>query len=90
VESGDSRRVQSLVKKETKWVFSILKLSKFPYTFMSYSELEETTASFPKFSGKFSIVFLHFSQILHPFQRLGTVFIFQCNTGPRFFLELAL
>jgi hypothetical protein len=43
-------------EEEIKWVCSIFKLSKVFFLFVSYSELEETAASFPKLLGKFSIV----------------------------------
>jgi hypothetical protein len=59
VGNGDSYNdPRVFFKEETKQVCSILKLLK-SFSFTSYSELEETTATFPKVSSKFSIVFLH-------------------------------
>jgi hypothetical protein len=55
---------------------------------MSYSELEEITASYTEFLGSFAIYFLYLSQILYASWMLGT-FIIQPNTDLRVFLELA-
>jgi hypothetical protein len=49
VESGDSSNdPRVLLKEEITWVLSILRIV-YSFSFISYSELEETTASFPKF-----------------------------------------
>jgi hypothetical protein len=87
VKSGDSfNSPRVLFKEEIMWVCSILKL--FRSSFMSYSEIEETTASCTKLLGSFAIYFLHLSQIPYPFWMLGA-FIIQPNTDLRIFLELA-
>jgi hypothetical protein len=66
---------------------------------MSYSGLEETTASYTKLLGSFAIYFVHLSQIPYPFWMLGTCIpypfwmlvtcIIQPNTNLRVFLEFA-
>lgn len=89
VKSGESLNFpRVLFREETMWVCSILKLFKSSFSFMSYSGLEETNASYTKLLGSFAIYFLHLSQIPYPFWIFGT-FIIQPNTDLRVFLELA-
>lgn len=64
---------QSLV--QTMWVCSILKLFKTTFSFMSYSELEETGASYTKLLCSFAIYCLHLSQIPYPFWIFGTFIV---------------
>jgi hypothetical protein len=55
---------RDLFKEETMWVCSVLKLIKSSFLFMSYSEHDETTVSFPKLLTKFATAFLCLSWIL--------------------------
>jgi hypothetical protein len=74
VESSDSSNDSGvLIKGETKWVCSILKLSSSFLLFVVFWAWRDS-CFISKISRKFGIVFLHLSQIVCPFWILGRIF----------------
>jgi hypothetical protein len=85
-----SNDFRALFEEKTSWVCSIGKLYKSLFLFCHILSLKRPTASYPELWEKFSIVFLHLSQILFPLWILGTLFIILSSTDLRIFLEPAL